>query len=173
MHMPPQRTHGRRLPARVMAFELQIADEVANEPLFAPQGLDDLLGALQQVTGDSRLEREICLRICGDAESHALNLQYRGKAHPTNVLSFSAVFDWIGDAPPEIDRPLGDLAVCGPVVAREAASQGKTWQAHMMHLLAHGVLHLLGFDHQTSAEATQMENLEVEVLAKLGVANPY
>ena len=107
------------------------------------------------------------------AESQQLNLQYREKDKPTNVLSFPS------DIPEEVlsmldALPLGDLVICIPVVLQEAVEQKKTAQEHFAHLLVHGVLHLLGYDHETSDEdAEEMEGLEVEILAKLNIANPY
>ena len=110
---------------------------------------------------------------CDLAESHELNLQYREKDKPTNVLSFPS------DIPEEMlslldAEPLGDLVICIPVVLQEAAEQQKTPTDHFTHLLVHGILHLLGYDHETSeSDAEEMEALEIEILKKLGVANPY
>ncbi|MCF4837249.1 rRNA maturation RNase YbeY, partial [Acinetobacter baumannii] len=105
--------------------------------------------------------------------SHQLNLQYREKDKPTNVLSFPS--DIPEEVLPMLDAlPLGDLVICIPVVLQEALEQKKTAQNHFAHLLVHGVLHLLGYDHETSDEdAEEMEGLEIEILAKLNIANPY
>ena len=107
------------------------------------------------------------------AESQQLNLQYREKDKPTNVLSFPS--DIPEEVLPMLDAfPLGDLVICIPVVLQEAIEQKKTAQEHFAHLLVHGVLHLLGYDHETSDEdAEEMEGLEVEILAKLNIDNPY
>lgn len=107
------------------------------------------------------------------AESQQLNLQYREKDKPTNVLSFPS--DIPEEVLPMLDAfPLGDLVICIPVVLQEAVEQKKTAQEHFAHLLVHGVLHLLGYDHETSDEdAEEMEGLEVEILAKLNIDNPY
>ncbi|KHN67842.1 rRNA maturation RNase YbeY [Acinetobacter calcoaceticus] len=107
------------------------------------------------------------------AESQQLNLQYREKDKPTNVLSFPS--DIPEEVLPMLDAfPLGDLVICIPVVLQEAIEQKKTAQEHFAHLLVHGVLHLLGYDHETSdEEAEEMEGLEVEILAKLNIDNPY
>ena len=116
---------------------------------------------------DYQQDAELTLRIVNEAESAALNETYRHKQGPTNVLSFPF------EAPPEIDSALlGDIVICAPVVLREAIVQGKTPEAHWAHLVAHGVLHLLGYDHdETQAEA--MEALEIRILAGLGFPDPY
>lgn len=105
---------------------------------------------------------ELTIRVVGAAESRKLNRTWRGKNKPTNVLSFSA------DAP-----LLGDLAICAPVVAREAREQGKQPAAHWAHMVVHGVLHLLGYDHENDSDAVRMEAREVKILAQLGMPNPY
>ena len=112
-------------------------------------------------------DAELTLRIVNEAESTALNETYRRKQGPTNVLSFPF------QAPPEVDSPLlGDIVICAPVVLREAVSQDKTPEAHWAHLVAHGVLHLLGYDHD-EAQAEVMESLEIRILTDLGYADPY
>ena len=110
---------------------------------------------------------ELCVRLVDEAESATLNEQYRHKRGPTNVLSFPAELE-VPDA-----RFWGDVVVCVPLVHREAAEQGKTASAHFAHLVVHGVLHLLGYDHQSAAEADQMESLERGILDRFGVADPY
>ena len=116
---------------------------------------------------------EIGIACVDLAESQELNLQYREKDKPTNVLSFPS------DIPEEMlslldAEPLGDLVICIPVVLQEATEQQKTPSDHFTHLLVHGILHLLGYDHETSeTEAEEMEALEIEILKKLGIANPY
>lgn len=112
---------------------------------------------------------EIAVRIVGRREGRRLNAAWRGKDYPTNVLSFPA-----GDLPRALrPRPLGDLVICAPVVAAEARAQGKTLSAHWAHLVVHGVLHLLGHDHQHDDEALRMERRERRVLARLGFPDPY
>jgi len=113
---------------------------------------------------------EITVRIVGEAESAALNETYRRKSGPTNVLAFP-----IDDVPlvPEEPTPLGDLVICAPVVEREAAEQGKTVTAHLAHLVVHGTLHLLGYDHDEEAAARVMEDREREILAGFGFDDPY
>ena len=116
---------------------------------------------------------EIGIACVDTAESQQLNLQYREKDKPTNVLSFPS------DIPEEMlalldAEPLGDLVICIPVVLQEAAEQHKKPLDHFTHLLVHGVLHLLGYDHETSeAEAEEMEALEIAILKKLTIENPY
>jgi len=110
----------------------------------------------------------VSLRLMGADEMRALNAQFRNKDRPTNVLSFPADGS---DAPGE--TLLGDVAVCVPVVVQEAAEQGKPLAAHYAHLIVHGVLHLLGYDHELEEDAVQMEAREVRVLAGLGFADPY
>ncbi|MDY0050306.1 MAG: rRNA maturation RNase YbeY [Halothiobacillaceae bacterium] len=113
-------------------------------------------------------DAELTCRVVDEAEGRELNAQWRGKDYATNVLSFPL------DMPEEAGIPyLGDLVVCAPVVGREAAEQGKDVEAHWAHLIVHGVLHLLGFDHIDNAEAEEMERLEVHVLATLGYPDPY
>ncbi|MEQ8801519.1 MAG: rRNA maturation RNase YbeY, partial [Haliea sp.] len=113
-------------------------------------------------------DAEVCLRLVGEAEMSALNRDYRGKTGPTNVLSFPA------GLPPELELPLlGDIVICTPVVAREAAEQGKAPAAHWAHMAVHGSLHLLGHDHVEEADAVAMEALETTILAQLGFPCPY
>ena len=111
-----------------------------------------------------RLESEVTIRIVDEHEARALNSQYRGKDYATNVLTF-----------PITEKPIlmGDIVICAPVVAAEAIAQNKSIEAHFAHLTVHGMLHLSGFDHETEPQAELMEALEVQILAKLGYANPY
>jgi probable rRNA maturation factor len=111
---------------------------------------------------------DLAIRIVGEREGCALNRHYRGKDKATNVLSFPA------ELPEGVTLPLlGDIVLCAPVVAREAHAQGKTLSAHYAHLTVHGVLHLLGWDHENAREADAMEALERQVLDLLGYADPY
>ncbi len=113
---------------------------------------------------------ELVVRIVDEAESAMLNERYRGKPGPTNVLAFPP-----GEIPALEDEPvpLGDIVICAPVVAREAAAQGKTAEAHWAHMVIHGCLHLQAYDHMTDDEARRMEARERELLAGLGVGDPY
>jgi len=111
---------------------------------------------------------EVSIRIVEKDESQALNKQYRGKDKPTNVLSFPTEF------PEGVDIPfLGDLVICAPIVINEAAEQHKTIEAHWAHMVIHGTLHLLGYDHIEDIEAEKMEELETALLQKLGHKCPY
>lgn len=113
-------------------------------------------------------EAEVTVRIVDEAESQQLNFDYREKNKPTNVLSFPF------ECPPGIELPLlGDLVICAQVVAKEAAEQNKTLSAHWAHMVVHGSLHLLGFDHINEEDATEMEAEEIQILAELGFADPY
>ncbi|MCQ8226961.1 MULTISPECIES: rRNA maturation RNase YbeY [Pantoea] len=113
-------------------------------------------------------ESEVTIRLVDEAESNELNLTYRGKDKPTNVLSFPF------EAPPGIELPLlGDLIICRQVVEQEAAEQGKTVEAHWAHMVVHGTLHLLGYDHIEDEEAEEMEALETEIMLALGYPDPY
>ncbi|GFZ81379.1 hypothetical protein GCM10011403_25780 [Pseudohongiella nitratireducens] len=115
---------------------------------------------------------EISVRIVSEAESAELNSQYRNKANPTNVLSFPS--DLPASVATLLDTlPLGDLVICQAVVSREAGEQNKSLSDHWAHMVIHGVLHLLGFDHQNDSDAEQMENLEIDILKSLNIADPY
>ena len=119
-------------------------------------------------------EADLAIRIVGAKEGRALNRHYRGKDYATNVLSFPAdVADGV-KLPKGVVMPLlGDLVLCAPVVAREAREQKKPLAAHYAHLTVHGALHLLGWDHEDDPEAEAMEQLEREILAELGIDDPY
>ena len=118
--------------------------------------------------------RELAVRVVGPRESRLLNARYRGRDEPTNVLSFPAGEHLARLAPdPAVKAPLGDLVLCSPVVAREARHQGKSLRAHWAHLIVHGALHLVGYDHVEPREARRMERREIAVLKGLGFANPY
>lgn len=115
-----------------------------------------------------RGEAELAVRVVDEAEGRRLNHVYRGRDYATNVLSFPA------DLPEDLGlQLLGDLVLCAPVVAREAAEQDKPPLAHWAHLTIHGCLHLLGFDHESVVDAEAMEALETEILGRLGYPDPY
>ena len=148
----------------MLELDLQVASEAADLPSEADfRNWCEL--ALRQRSNDS----ELTIRVVDEAEGRELNKTWRHKDYATNVLSFPA------DVPDELlDIPLlGDLVICAPVVTREAAEQGKPALAHWAHLVIHGCLHLLGYDHIDDAEAEEMESLEQELLAELGHPDPY
>jgi probable rRNA maturation factor len=146
-----------------VALEVQRASDTKKAPTNAR------LKAIAQAAVAGRRDRAgVLVRIVDEPESRALNLQYRGIDKPTNVLSFPF------EAPPQVrSRHIGDLVICAPVVEREAAEQGKPLEAHWAHMVVHGVLHLLGHDHATDADAETMEGLEIAILGRLGFPNPY
>ncbi len=114
------------------------------------------------------MRADLALRLVDEREGRALNLHYRGKQNATNVLSFPA------ELPKGVKLPLlGDIVLCAPVIAREAREQRKPLNAHYAHLSVHGVLHLLGFDHNDERDAEAMEAIEREILAGLGLPDPY
>ncbi len=146
-----------------LMVDIQVATEAADLP--SAEQIECWVGAA--VHGHQE-EAELTVRIVDEDEIQQLNAQYRGKDYATNVLSFPA------DLPPDIELPLlGDIVICAGVVAREAAEQGKTASAHWAHMLIHGTLHLLGYDHIEEQEAEEMEALETELLVQLGFPPPY
>ena len=122
----------------------------------------------QKTLDDLGTQGEITIRIINALEMAQFNQQFRHKIGPTNVLSFPA------NLPPGIDYPLlGDILICADVVNQEAQEQEKSHHAHWAHMVVHGTLHLLGFDHQIEDDALVMENHEIEILRQLGYTNPY
>jgi probable rRNA maturation factor len=117
---------------------------------------------------DLNPEVEVSLRVVDNDESQQLNRDFRGLDKPTNVLSFP-----YEDMPGIDNHFLGDIAICAPVVKSEALQQGKSINAHWAHMLIHGTLHLLGYDHLTEHQAVEMESLEKQILEKLGFNDPY
>ncbi|MBT8438349.1 MAG: rRNA maturation RNase YbeY [Gammaproteobacteria bacterium] len=110
----------------------------------------------------------VVIRLVDADESQSLNHQYRHKDYATNILSFPF------EAPQFIEQDhLGDLVICVPVVNREAGEQGKQASAHWAHMVIHGMLHLMGYDHETPAQADEMESIEIELLQQLDIRNPY
>lgn len=147
-----------------MIIDLQIACE-QESGLPTAQQIEQWATAAVQPQSD---EVEMTVRIVDEAESHALNLNYRGKDRPTNVLSFPF------ECPDEVELPLlGDLVICRQVVEREAQEQEKPLMAHWAHMVVHGSLHLLGYDHIEDDEAEEMESLETQIMTGLGFADPY
>lgn len=141
-------------------LQLAVAGDVPSQQQFE-QWAHAALAAVDE-------DCELSIRLVDADESMTLNQTYRGKDAPTNVLSFPF------DAPiPLSPRLLGDLVLCVPVVAQEAAAQGKSLEHHWAHLVVHGCLHLLDYDHLEDAEAEQMEMLEITILQTLNIGNPY
>lgn len=145
-------------------LDLQIVSKAETLP-SEPEFLTWLSAAIDGASPTA----EITIRIVDEAESQQLNHDYRDKDRPTNVLSFPF------QAPPGVEEVpiLGDLVICAPVVQREAAEQQKNCQAHWAHLVIHGTLHLLGYDHIEESEALIMESREKEILAALSLPDPY
>ena len=144
--------------------DLQVATENI-EGLPTEEQIVQWATAAVQPEGD---EVEMTVRIVDEVESHELNLTYRGKDRPTNVLSFPF------ECPDEVELPLlGDLVICRQVVEREAAEQEKPLMAHWAHMVVHGSLHLLGYDHIEDDEAEEMESLETQIMQGLGFDDPY
>jgi len=144
-------------------LDLQVATEATNIPTEA-----ELQRYLEAAVSPFQTEAEVTIRLVDEAESQQLNFDYRHKDKPTNVLSFPF------QAPPGIELPLlGDLVICVQVVAQEALEQNKTLEAHWAHMVVHGCLHLLGFDHINDTDAEEMEAEEVHILQELGFADPY
>lgn len=147
-----------------LALDLQLASDNTGIPSEA-----DLIRWAKAALLGRRGSAELTIRVVDEAESAELNLRYRGKVGPTNVLSFPF------EPPPGLPPTdlIGDLVICAAVVEREAAEQGKGLEAHWAHMVVHGVLHLLGYDHMEAAEAAEMERLETVILCGLGFPQPY
>jgi probable rRNA maturation factor len=147
-------------------FDIHISYQVERRGLPIPARLRDWAGAALKAA--RRRSGELSIVLVDDVEGRAMNLQYRGRDYATNVLSFPV------ELPDGLRSPLlGDLIVCAPVVAREAIEQHKKLADHYAHMVVHGTLHLLGYDHIDDADAERMEALETRILAKLGIADPY
>lgn len=146
-----------------LTLDVQFAVEQPGLPAEA-----DFARWAETALAGGRSAAELAIRVVDEAEGRELNHRYRDKDYATNVLSFPA------DLPPGVDLPvLGDLVICAPVVRREAAEQGKAEMDHWAHLVIHGCLHLLGYDHEAEPEAEAMEALETAIMARLGLPNPY
>jgi probable rRNA maturation factor len=118
-----------------------------------------------------REDADVSVRVVNANEMQQLNSEFREQDKPTNVLSFPA--GDIEGLPSDADVPLGDIVVCAEIVRSEAKEQGKTDKAHWAHIVVHGTLHLLGFDHENASDAATMEGLEIKILTDNGIANPY
>ena len=155
-----------------VSADLQIACKATGVP--PKKEIEDWLSrVLAEARSSPAGASEISIRVVDELESRTLNLNYRGKDQSTNVLAFPVDLPDIGAWPEGTAIPLGDLVICAPVVAREAGEQGKDLAAHWSHMLVHGMLHLLGYDHETDVQAETMEALEIRILQAQGVENPY
>lgn len=154
-----------------VTVDLQNASGVSALPLkrqfklWATAAMNALSTAAERVPESKNAH--LSIRLVDETESAALNSQYRHKQGATNILSFPV------PAELAVTGELGDLAICVQVVRNEAQSQGKTETAHWAHLVVHGVLHLQGYDHENTRDASEMEALEINILEQLGIANPY
>lgn len=149
-----------------MSYQIDIEINSTSKTIPSAEKIEQWISAA--LKSDELVEAEVSVYIVDEAESQALNSQYRGKDKPTNVLSFPA------DIPEEVGIPLlGDLVVCAPVVEQEAEEQGKSLDAHWAHMVVHGTLHLLGYDHLEDDTAEAMESLETHLLTKMNFAPPY
>jgi probable rRNA maturation factor len=153
---------------------MSVSIEVEDDAWQALAGLDTLAttavaAALAGASVDAR-KGVVALLFTDDGTIAGINAEWRGKDKPTNVLSFPAPDMPVPAGEP---RPLGDIVLAHGVIAREAAEQGKTLHDHTAHLIVHGVLHLLGFDHENGEDAEAMEQLEASILKGLGISDPY
>ncbi|MYL23819.1 rRNA maturation RNase YbeY [Vreelandella massiliensis] len=152
-------------PSNLAVIDRQVAIEAEELP-----GESELVDWVSRVLAHHPEEsrHEVTVRLVEVSESQALNRDYRGKDKPTNVLSFPF------DAPPEVPLPLlGDLVICHAIVVAEAQHQAKPLAQHYAHMVVHGTLHLLGYDHIDDDEAEVMEQMERDILADLGIPDPY
>lgn len=147
-----------------IAIESALWDSFAEAGTLAKTAIE---AALRHADAELLPGAEVSLLLCDDAFIRALNARWRGQDKPTNVLSFPAADD------PATTPILGDIAIAFETLAREAEDEGKSLRAHYVHLLVHGALHLVGYDHQSDAEAEVMERLERACLAGLGIDDPY
>ncbi len=149
-----------------MSYQIDVEVNSSSTKIPSVENIELWISAALQ--SDELNQAEVSVYIVDEAESQELNAQYRGKDKPTNVLSFPA------DIPDEVGVPLlGDLVICAPVVEREAQEQSKTLEAHWAHMLVHGTLHLLGYDHVEDDEADVMEALETRLITQLKFPAPY
>lgn len=156
-------------PTNLMGVDLQVQRATVSEAIPNDQ---QFRRWAELAVNNNEAGYRLAIRIVDEEEGQRFNRQYREKDYATNVLSFPAELP--AGLPADVLRSqLGDLLMCAPVVAREAMEQGKTELDHWAHLTVHGVLHLLGYDHQDQAGAGEMEALEIEILAKSGISNPY
>jgi len=144
------------------SFELTVIEQAGDWRDWSGDA-EHIVATVFKVSQHSPDDKAIALVLSDDAQIRQMNRDFRGKDKPTNVLSFPS------DAPDE----WGDIIVSEETIRKEAAEQGKTFHDHFVHMLVHGTLHLLGYDHEIEAEAEEMEALEIDILSELGVENPY
>ena len=148
---------------------MELSLNIQNEYEFDVPTRDDIEKWIRAALNhsDQFLEADICVRIVDETESAHLNESYRKKQGPTNVLTYPY------PDPSEKQKLHGDIVVCAPVVATEAATHKKTPQAHWAHMIVHSILHLLGHDHLNDVDADTMEALEIKILHSINIPNPY
>jgi len=151
---------------------LQVDLQIAADESAVPDGADWERWVGAALSAGGRVASGIVtVRLVTEDESAALNASYRDQPGATNVLAFSGPGEAMSDV--TVETELGDLVICLPVACREADEQDKPPVAHLAHLVVHGTLHLIGYDHQQEADAERMENIEIQVLGGLGFADPY
>lgn len=147
-------------------FDLWLRNEAGRRGVPLRPSFERWLAAIPELA--TMAQGALNILVVDEPAGRDLNLRFRGRNYATNVLSFPHQ-----PLPGEPPGPLGDLALCAPVIAREAAGQAKTVRDHYAHLVIHGTLHLLGYEHETTADAEHMEAIETTILARLGIADPY
>ena len=155
---------------RDMTLQVDVQQAADGESAFSSDAIAAWVARAVDATGGSG-DAELSVRVVDAAEMQQLNNEFRGKDKATNVLSFPA--GDIAGLPSDAGAPLGDLVVCASVVKDQAEAQGKSLEDHWAHMIVHGTLHLLGFDHEEDAAAADMESREVDILTAHGIANPY
>lgn len=156
-----------------IAIEVRIASRLWRERLPEAPALLERAARAALATAQGRTPVEISFLLADDVRLRQLNRAYRGRDRPTNVLSFPAEDEGPTGGEPGTPRLLGDVALALEMLEREAAAQSKSLADHLSHLAVHGVLHLLGYDHEAEADAERMERMEIRILAGLGIADPY
>lgn len=154
-----------------MTVSIEVEDEAWQALTDLDQLVQTAVASALRSGGANPEESEIAVLFTDDQSIAAINAEWRGMNKPTNVLSFPAATGL--PVPAGEPRPLGDIVLAHEVIVREAAEQGKTLHDHTAHLIVHGVLHLLGYDHEADAEAVEMERLEAGILKGLGISDPY
>lgn len=154
---------------RILSYTLTVMNDKITHGLALPYYPFDDLSTKNWID----LPKSLDIYVCGTNEGHKLNLDARGKDYATNILSYPSGLP-LDMCAMMNDMPLGELVICHDVVMREADEQGKTVDEHLTHLIVHGVLHLLGFDHELGQdEQDEMESFEIEILSGMDINNPY